>query len=113
MSTQQGSRFFFNVDWITILLYVALCAIGFTNIYASIYNPESADIFNFGSNYGKQLIYIITGLLLGFSILLLDAKFFSVFSPIVYGITMLLLMAVLVVGRNVGGNQAWISLPGG
>ena len=113
MSTQQGSRFFFNVDWITILLYVALCAIGFTNIYASIYNPESADIFNFSSNYGKQLIYIITGLLLGFSILLLDAKFFSVFSPIVYGITMLLLMAVLVVGRNVGGNQAWISLPGG
>lgn len=113
MSTQQGSRFFFNVDWITILLYVALCAIGFINIYASIYNPETSDIFNFGSNYGKQLIYIITGLLLGFSILLLDAKFFSVFSPIVYGITMLLLMAVLVVGRNVGGNQAWISLPGG
>jgi len=113
MSTQQGSRFFFNVDWITILLYVALCAIGFINIYASIYNPETSDIFNFSSNYGKQLIYIITGLLLGFSILLLDAKFFSVFSPIVYGITMLLLMAVLVVGRNVGGNQAWISLPGG
>ncbi|MCX2482561.1 rod shape-determining protein RodA [Pedobacter sp. MR2016-24] len=113
MSTQQGSRFFFNVDWITILLYVALCAIGFINIYASIYNPETSDIFNFSSNYGKQLIYIITGLLLGFSILLLDAKFFSVFSPIVYGITMLLLMAVLVFGRNVGGNQAWISLPGG
>jgi len=113
MSTQQGSRFFFNVDWITILLYVALCAIGFINIYASIYNPEAADLFNFGSNYGKQLIYIITGLILGFSILLLDAKFFSVFSPIVYGITILLLMAVLVFGRNVGGNQAWISLGGG
>ena len=113
MSTQQGSRFFFNVDWITILIYVALCTIGFVNIYASIYNPDTSSLFNFGSNYGKQLIYIITGLILGFSILLLDAKFFSVFSPIVYGITMLLLMAVLVVGRNVGGNQAWISLGGG
>jgi len=113
MSIQQGSRFFFNVDWVTILIYVALCAIGFVNIYASIYNPDAADLFNFGTNYGKQLIYIITALILGFSILLLDAKFFSVFSPIVYGATMLLLMVVLVIGRNVGGNQAWISLGGG
>jgi len=110
MSTQQGGRFFFNVDWITILIYVALCTIGFVNIYASIYNPDTSTLFNFGSNYGKQLIFIITALVLGFSILLLDAKFFSVFAPIVYGVTMLLLMVVLVVGRKVAGNQAWIPL---
>jgi len=53
MSTQQGSRFFFNVDWITILIYMALCTIGFVNIYASIYNPDTSTLFNFGSNYGK------------------------------------------------------------
>lgn len=110
MTTQQGSRFFFNVDWITILIYMALCTIGFVNIYASIYNPDNSTLFNFGSNYGKQLIFIITALIVGFSILLLDAKFFSVFSPIIYGITMFLLMVVLVVGRKVAGNQAWIPL---
>ena len=109
MTTQQNDRFFFNVDWITILIYVALCLIGFVNIYASIPRADS-DIFSFGSNYGKQLIFIFTGLILGFSILLLDAKFFSVFSPIIYGVTMFLLLVVLVVGRNVGGNQAWIPL---
>ncbi|WP_432714307.1 rod shape-determining protein RodA, partial [Pedobacter sp.] len=64
----------------------------------------------FGSNYGKQFIFIVTGLILGFSILLLDAKFFSVFSPIVYGITMLLLIAVLVVGRKIADHQAWIPI---
>jgi rod shape determining protein RodA len=110
MTTQQGSRFFFNVDWITILIYMALCTIGFVNIYASIYNPDNSTLFNFGSNYGKQLIFIITALVVGFSILLLDAKFFSVFSPIIYGITMFLLMVVLVIGRKVAGNQAWIPL---
>jgi rod shape determining protein RodA len=110
MTTQQNNRFFVNVDWITILIYVALCLIGFVNIYASIYTGADSDIFNFGSNYGKQLIFIVTALILGFSILLLDAKFFSVFSPIIYGITMLLLLVVLGVGRNVGGNQAWIPL---
>ena len=113
MSNQQGSRFFFNVDWITILIYIALCTIGYVNIYASVPSSADSSAFNFGSNYGKQLIYIVAGLILGLSILLLDAKFFSVFSPIVYGTTIFLLIVVLVVGRNVGGNQAWISLPGG
>ncbi|WP_410479541.1 rod shape-determining protein RodA [Pedobacter nutrimenti] len=108
MNPQQSNRFFFNVDWVTILIYIALCTVGFVNIYASKYNPEISDVFNFGSNYGKQLIYIGTGLILGFSILLMDAKFFSIFAPVIYGITMFLLLVVLVVGRNVGGNQAWI-----
>ncbi|WP_113652254.1 rod shape-determining protein RodA [Pedobacter namyangjuensis] len=107
---QQGNRFFFNVDWITILLYMALCAIGFISIYATVYNPDNVGGFSFNANYGRQLIFIGTGLILGFSILLFDAKFFSVFAPVIYGITMLLLLLVLVVGRNVGGNQAWIAI---
>lgn len=111
INQQSSNRFFFNVDWITILIYVALCAIGYVNIYASIpHNEGEAATFNFATNYGKQLIFIITGLILGLSILLLDAKFFSIFSPIIYGVTILLLLVVLVVGRNVGGNQAWIPI---
>jgi rod shape determining protein RodA len=111
--SQQGSRFFFNVDWITILIYMALCAVGFVNIYASVYNISDSTAFSFSSSYGKQLIYIVAGLTIGFSILLFDAKFFSVFSPIVYGVTILLLIAVLIIGRKVAGNQAWIPLGGG
>ncbi|MBC7416988.1 MAG: rod shape-determining protein RodA [Pedobacter sp.] len=107
---QPKSRFFFNVDWITVLVYLALCTIGFTNIFASIYNPDKASAFDFSTLYGKQLIYIISGLILGLSILLFDARIFSVFAPVIYGVTILLLIAVLFVGRNVGGNQAWIPL---
>lgn len=110
INQQNSNRFFFNVDWITILIYVALCAIGFANIFASVYNPDESTAFNFATNYGKQLIFIITGLILGLSILLLDAKFFSIFAPVIYGVTMILLLVVLVVGRNVGGNQAWIPI---
>lgn len=107
---QLRNRFFLNVDWITVLIYLALCAIGFTNIFASIYNPDKAAGFDFGTLYGKQLIYIISGSILGLCILLFDARIFSVFSPVIYGVTILLLIAVLFVGRNVGGNQAWIPL---
>ncbi|MFD0939507.1 rod shape-determining protein RodA [Pedobacter boryungensis] len=106
----QSNRFFFNVDWITILIYVALCAIGFLNIYSVKFNPDKSEAFSFAAEYGKQLIFIITGLVLGLSILLFDAKFFSVFAPVIYGVTIVLLLIVLVIGRNVGGNQAWIPI---
>ena len=92
---QQQSKFFFNVDWVTILIYMALCAIGWVNIYAAVYNPDKAAAFNFTAVYGKQLLFIVTGLILGLSILLFDAKFFSVFAPIIYGVTMILLLVVL------------------
>ncbi|MFA6277857.1 MAG: rod shape-determining protein RodA [Pedobacter sp.] len=106
----QSNRFFFNVDWITILIYIALCAIGVANIYSTEYNPDKTTAFSFGASYGKQLIFAATGLILGLSILLFDAKFFSVFAPVIYGVTIFLLLVVLVVGRNVGGNQAWIPI---
>ena len=112
MDNRQGNRFFFNVDWITILIYLLLCTIGWVNIYAAKYDPDAAQIFSFSASYGRQLIFIISGLILGFCILLLDAKFFNVFAPIIYGITLLLLAAVLVVGHKVAGNQAWLSVGG-
>lgn len=89
---------------------MALCAIGFVNIFSVRFDPDTSTGFSFSDEYGKQLIFIISALVLGLSILLLDAKFFSVFAPIVYGITIIMLLAVLVVGRNVGGNQAWIPI---
>ncbi|MDQ7948287.1 MAG: rod shape-determining protein RodA [Pedobacter sp.] len=107
---QQSNRFFFNVDWVTILIYLALCIIGWVNIYSADYNPDKVAEFSFAADYGKQLIFIITGLILGLTILLLDGKFFSVFAPIIYGGTMVLLVAVLLVGKNIGGNQAWIQI---
>ncbi|SFH19035.1 rod shape-determining protein RodA [Pedobacter insulae] len=110
MIQQQSNRFFFNVDWITILIYIALCMIGFLNIFSVQYDPDKSAAFSFAAEYGKQLIFIFTALILGLSILLFDAKFFSVFAPVIYGVTIILLIAVLVIGKNVGGNQAWIQI---
>jgi rod shape determining protein RodA len=101
---------FFNVDWIVIMIFLTLCIIGWFNIHAAVYNPEKPSIFNLDTNYGKQLIFIISAVILGFVILLLDSKFFTTFSPFFYGVTLLLLVLVLIVGRNVGGNQAWIPI---
>lgn len=100
----------FNVDIVTIGIYLALCVIGWFNIHAAVFDPESPSIFDLGTNYGKQLMFICSALVIGTVILLLDSKFFTSLSPVFYGITLILLVVVLIVGRNVGGNQAWIPI---
>ncbi|HVV56389.1 MAG TPA: rod shape-determining protein RodA, partial [Mucilaginibacter sp.] len=104
---------FFNVDWLMVFIYLALCAIGLLNIHSAMFDERYPSFLDFNTDYGKQLIYVITGISVGIVILLLDSRFFSALAPVFYGITVILLMLVLVVGRNVGGNQAWISLGGG
>ncbi|WCT13144.1 rod shape-determining protein RodA [Mucilaginibacter jinjuensis] len=107
-STQRG--FFFNVDWITVLIYLCLCAIGWFNIHSAVYDPKHPGFVDFDTNYGKQFIFIMSSIVLSIVILLLDNRFFITFASVFYIITVILLIAVLVVGRNVGGNQAWIPL---
>lgn len=106
----REKSFFGRIDWLTILLWFILCLIGWFNIYAAVYDPEQPNIFSMETNYGKQSIYIFTALVIGFSILIIDAKFFISASPLIYIVVILLLILVLVIGRNVGGNQAWIPL---
>ncbi len=101
---------FFNVDWFIILTYIVLCVIGWFNIHAAVYDPLNPTILDLDTNYGKQLIFIISALIIGFTILLLDSKVFTTFSTIFYAITIILLILVLLIGRNVGGNQAWIPI---
>lgn len=106
----QNTSFFGRIDWITIGLWLILCIIGLFNIHAAVFNPEYPGLFNMETNYGKQSIYILSALVIGFSILIIDQRFFISAAPLIYIVVVLLLIAVLVVGRNVGGNQAWIPI---
>ncbi|WP_270088076.1 rod shape-determining protein RodA [Sphingobacterium sp. SYP-B4668] len=110
MNSVKQKSFFGRIDWLTILLWLTLCLIGWFNIHAAVFDPEHPGLFNLQTNYGKQSIYIFSAIIIGISILIIDAKFFSSSAPIIYIAVVLLLVAVLVIGRNVGGNQAWIPI---
>lgn len=113
MEAGNVARFRFfggTVDWLLVLLWLVMCVIGWFNIYAAVYDPDNPAIFDFSTNYGKQSLFIASALLIGLTVLVIDVKFYGSIAPIFYGITIALLIAVLFVGHNVGGNQAWISI---
>jgi len=102
-----------KIDWITLLLYFALVMIGWFSIFSARYNEAHPSIFDLSQVYGKQLIWIGASLLVGFVILLIDAKFFNAFSLWIYVVILATLFMVLVYGKATKGATSWIDLGGG
>ena len=96
-----------SIDWVTIFLYLVLVILGWMNIYASAYTEESSGMLDFSQRYGKQLIWILAAMVLAFLIQIIDSRFYSFFAFIIYGITIVSLLLVLVVGREVHGSRSW------
>ena len=96
-----------NLDWFTVLLYVGLMLMGWFNIYSASYNVDHTSMFDTSQEYGKQFIWIMTACVLAFLIMLFDGEFIKRTSPVIYGITTLLLVLVLIFGKEVNGAKAW------
>lgn len=108
MPTRSTSRQFANVDWITVAIYLALILMGWGNIYAAVYNEDHANIFDISQKYGKQMLWIGTAFVIAIIILIIDSEFYTAFSFPVYAISILSLLLVLVIGKEVKGSKSWI-----
>ena len=102
------SKIIGRLDWVTMLIYLALVLIGWFSIFSAKYNEMHPSIFDFSMEYGKQLIWIGAALFVGFIILLIDAKFFNAFSLWIYIIVLTSLVMVLVYGKATKGATSWI-----
>jgi len=109
---RERNPIFGDIDWTLILLYLALVLIGWVNIYAAVYNEAHSSILDLSQSYGKQMIWILTSLFIGLVILLTDARFFSTFAFLIYGVTILLLIGVLAFGSTVSGSKSWFQIGG-
>lgn len=94
------------------MLYLILVFLGWINIYAAVYSDEHQSILDIGQKYGKQLIWIVAGIFLAIMVLTIDSRFFTAFAYHIYGITILLLVAVLFIGKEVNGAKAWFEFGG-
>lgn len=98
-----------NIDWFTVLLFLALVFMGWVNIYSSVYNQEHHSILDITQRYGKQLIWIGAALAIAFIILLIETSFYVLFAYFIYGGMLLLLLLVLVTGTEINGSRSWFT----
>lgn len=96
-----------KVDWTTVWLYILLVMIGWISIYSAVYDESHSSILDISQRYGKQMIWILAAGVIAFVIMLTDAKVFNAFAYIIYGISILSLLAVLVIGTEISGSRSW------
>jgi len=91
-----------------VFIYLILVFIGWCNIYAAVYNEEHRNIFDFSQRYGMQMIWILAAFLIASSVILIDLKFYPFFAYFIYAFCIVLLIMVLLFGREINGNKAWL-----
>lgn len=107
MRQSTNSSIFYNIDWITVLIYLLLIIMGWMNIYAAVYNEEHYVITDISQKYGKQLIWIVTSLILALIILIIDENFYTAFAYLTFGVFLAANIAVPFLGREVKGSRSW------
>lgn len=84
---------------------------GWLNIFAAVYDESvSPSIFDMSLNSGRQLVFILTSLILIIAIMTVDFKFFDTFGFFIFGGVVFLLVFVLLFGREVAGSRSWFEL---
>jgi rod shape determining protein RodA len=92
---------------------MVLVILGIMSIYSASFNVESPKPFyELGSVSGKQFLFAGTAIGLIVLIFILDYRFVEAMAYIFYGVTILLLIAVLIVGKEIKGQQNWIQFGG-
>ncbi|GET33217.1 rod shape-determining protein RodA [Prolixibacter bellariivorans] len=106
------NNIWYNLDWITVFLYMILVVMGWLNIYAAVYNEDHQSILDMTQRYGKQLLWILMAAFIAITVLIIDSKFYVAFAYVFYGVVILLLIAVLFFGKEVNGARAWFEIGG-
>ena len=99
-----------HLDWLSVLLYIALVSIGWVCIYATGYNEQTTNLLDFSQHATKQLFFVCTSVLLILFILAIEPKFYENSAEIFYIFAMILLVGVLIFGKTINGARAWYAI---
>jgi rod shape determining protein RodA len=99
-----------NIDWVLFSLYLVLALFGLAFVYSTTYIPSNPSFFQLDTSYGKQFIFLFISLILGLFIIVIDHKFYTSFAYIIFGLIMVLLASVLVLGVEINGSKSWFAL---
>lgn len=102
-------RLFLNFDWTLFFLVIGLATIGILNIFSAGFSMH--DIRQ-SPQYIKQIQWVFVGLASMIVAFCIDYRIIARYAYIIYGISLLLLVAVFLYGTTTHGSQRWIILWG-
>lgn len=101
-----------KIDWWSILIYMVLVVLGWINIYSVLQEGSDGGIFDLGTRYGKQMMWVGVCVFAAVAILLIDDKYYHIFAYPAYWVAIAVLIAVVFAGTVVNGAKAWIFIGG-
>jgi rod shape determining protein RodA len=103
-----------QLDWLLILVTVGLTALGTVLVWAATAPILRTVGLNPHSYLQKQVMWGVIGVACLFAVSAMDYRRLRAYTPVIYVVAMLLLLAVLTpLGASVNGAKAWIAVPGG
>lgn len=99
-----------GIDWWTIVLFLVIALFGWLNIYGSSYSFDQTSIWDFSNRAGKQLVWLMTAVVIGTIILMIEEKTYDVLGYIFYGAMLLLLIITPIFARDIKGSLSWLTI---
>lgn len=95
-------EFWQQFDYLLFGSVLILCIFGIAMIQSAVAGNE-----DIAGSVSRQVIFVIGGMIVMLLISLIDYRYFSSISRILYGISVLLLIAIYVIGTAVYGSARW------
>lgn len=111
---RSANNIIHNIDWISVILYVALSTIGILSIYSVGYDSlhENHSVFSPNTENGKQLIWFSTSLVVMMICFIIPQRLYEKYAGIFYLLTLIALILVFIFGKKIGGATSWFSFFG-
>jgi rod shape determining protein RodA len=100
-------------DWPLVFVTCGLTVLGTLLVWAATEPSLREAGLDPHAYLKKAALWGVLGLLLMFITASIDYRRIRRWTPVLYGLSLLLLLAVLAIGQSVNGAKAWIALPGG
>lgn len=105
-SLQKNKSF----DWVTMSVFFSLLLIGWLMVFSTLYDPSTPyDFVDITTPMGAQSMWVLLSIFTFIAALTIDWKFWNTLAFPIYGLTMLFLILVLFVGKEINGAKSWFS----
>ncbi len=105
---KENNSIWIGIDWLTVLLYIALLIIGVFAIGGASYGFDMDNLLVWGSRPVMQVVWIALALIISGGILLTNTSTLEMLIPIFYFLMLGLLLLTIFIAPDIKGSHSWL-----